>query len=98
LRKSYRVDKKGVEVKNILHSFNDACQNIITEKKTNLSSIVYHVKGIETQYNFDLDKLMESFPTHALFIHPIKFTKWKSKKNIEHFMRKIQPIRYFTIA
>lgn len=31
----------------------------------------------EKQYNFSLDKLLSDFPGDAIFVHPIKLSKWK---------------------
>ena len=35
------------------------------------------IEDVEEKYNRSLDKLIEMFPEHTLYIHPIKLSRWK---------------------
>jgi hypothetical protein len=53
---------------------------IVQEKDSRYKSEVYweeKVKEFEDNYACSLSRLVENFPKTSLFIHPVKFSKWK---------------------
>jgi hypothetical protein len=66
-----------------------SCDKIKTEKDLNRKGYVMTGDGgpdhplyenqpeFEQKYNFSLDKLLTNFPNNAIFVHPIKLSKWK---------------------
>ena len=36
----------------------------------------YNIKRLEKENNQDLNKLMDNYPEHIFFIHPVKLSRW----------------------
>lgn len=57
-----------------------AAANIKTEKETILKGKAFWNKEIEQQckkYHYNLEELLNNFPTEQIYHHPVKLSKWK---------------------
>lgn len=57
-----------------------AATNIKTEKETILKGKAFWNKEIEQQckkYHYNLEELLNNFPTEQIYHHPVKLSKWK---------------------